>query len=301
MSEIATATMIGSAEDQNAPLFRTEFTLTGGHGAVVSAELQVSAQGIFQAYLGGSVVGGDVLSPGWSSYEWRLRYSRFDVTERMAGDSEQVVLGIALGNGWFRGRLGWSGARAVYGDRLGAIAALTIKFEDGHRQVVRTDESWRSGPSAVVADDLYDCQTVDARLVSDAWLRPGFADLAWSGVSARSFDAGRLVPYLGPPVVRHEEIRPVKVWASPAGKTLIDFGQNLVGWLKFSITGNRDEVIMLRHAEVLENGELGVRPLRSAKATDALILSGGKDFFEPTFTFHGFRYAEVTGCGRADP
>ena len=295
MSEIATATMIGSAEDQNAPLFRTEFTLTGGHGAVVSAELQVSAQGIFQAYLGGSVVGGDVLSPGWSSYEWRLRYSRFDVTERIAGDSGQVVLGIALGNGWFRGRLGWSGARAVYGDRLGAVAALTIKFEDGHRQVVRTDESWRSGPSAVVADDLYDGQTVDARLVSDAWLRPGFADLAWSGVSARSFDAGRLVPYLGPPVVRHEEIRPVKVWASPAGKTLIDFGQNLVGWLKFSIIGNRDEVIMLRHAEVLENGELGVRPLRSAKATDALILSGGEDFFEPTFTFHGFRYAEVTG------
>ena len=87
----------------------------------------------------------------------------------------------------------------------------------------------------------------------------------------------------------------MEIWQSPAGRTLIDFGQNLVGWLKFSVRGERGQTITLRHAEVLENGELGVRPLRSAKATDELILSGGEDFFEPTFTFHGFRYAEVTG------
>src|SRR4029079_11986667 len=100
---------------------------------------------------------------------------------------------------------------------------------------------------------------------------------------------------VSPPVVRHEELRPVKIWASPSGRTLIDFGQNLVGWLKFSVRGERGQTITLRHAEVLENGQLGVRPLRTAKATDALILSGGEDFFEPTFTFHGFRYAEITG------
>ena len=104
-----------------------------------------------------------------------------------------------------------------------------------------------------------------------------------------------LVEYVGPPVVRHEEIRPVQIWQSPAGKTLIDFGQNLVGWLKFSVRGERGQTITLRHAEVLEHGELGVRPLRTAKCTDELILSGREDFFEPTFTFHGFRYAEVTG------
>jgi alpha-L-rhamnosidase len=183
----------------------------------------------------------------------------------------------------------------LYGDRLGVIAALEISYEDGHRQVVRTDTSWTSGASAVLADDFYDGQTIDARLVSDAWRRPGFSDDSWTGVTVLDFDAALLVEYVSPPVVRHEELRPVEIWQSPAGRTLIDFGQNLVGWLKFSVRGERGQIITLRHAEVLENGELGVRPLRSAKATDELILSGGDDFFEPTLTFHGFRYAEVTG------
>ena len=237
-----------------------------------------------------------MLSPGWSSYEWRLRYRSYDVTELLQDHPDQpVVLGFALGNGWFRGRLGWNGKRAFYGTNLGALAQLEIRYTDGHVQTVVTDESWTAGPSAVVADDLYDGQTIDARLASDAWLRPGFADDSWGGVTALDFDDALLVEYVGPPVVRHEELRPVKIWQSPAGKTLIDFGQNLVGWLKFSVRGERGQTITLRHAEVLENGELGVRPLRTAKQTDKLILSGGEDFFEPTFTFHGFRYAEITG------
>ena len=192
--------------------------------------------------------------------------------------------------GWVGTAIGRSTA-----PKLGALAQLDIRYADGHVQTVVTDESWTAGPSAVVADDLYDGQTIDARLASDAWLRPGFTDDSWGGVTALDFDNALLVEYLGPPVIRHEEIRPVKIWRSPAGKTLIDFGQNLVGWLKFSVRGERDQTINLRHAEVLENGELGVRPLRTAKQTDKLILSGGEDFFEPTFTFHGFRYAEITG------
>ncbi len=105
----------------------------------------------------------------------------------------------------------------------------------------------------------------------------------------------RLAPYLGPPVVRHESRRPVEIWTSPAGRTLVDFGQNLVGWLRFTVRGEAGHEITLRHAEVLEDGELGVRPLRTARATDRFVLSGGDDLFEPTKTFHGFRYAEVTG------
>ncbi len=295
MSAIASATMISTTTDQTAPLLRTEFTLAADHGAVTSAELQVSAQGIVETFLNGRPVSKEVLSPGWSSYEWRLRYAQHDVTELLPAVDQLVVLGLALGNGWFRGRLTWSGVRALYGDRLGAIAALTVTYADGYNQVIRTDESWTAGPSAVIADDLYDGQTVDARLVSDAWLQPGIADDSWAGVEPIEFDTTTLVPYVGPSVVRQEEIRPVQIWSSPAGKTLVDFGQNLVGWLKFTVTGERGETIILRHAEVLENGELGVRPLRSALATDEFILSGGEDFFEPTFTFHGFRYAEVTG------
>jgi alpha-L-rhamnosidase len=296
MSQIANAAMISTPEDLTAPRLRSEFSLESGHGDVTGAVLQASAQGIFEAYLGGAKVGDDVLSPGWSSYEWRLRYREYDVTEQLTGLADTpVVLGIALGNGWYRGRLAWSGARDLYGNRLGAIAALTITYGDGYQQVIRTDEAWTSGPSPVLADDIYDGQTIDARLASTAWLQPGFIDETWTGVVALDFDNDKLTPYVGPPVIRHEEIRPVEIWQSPEGRTLVDFGQNLVGWLKFSVTGEGGQTITLRHAEVLERGELGVRPLRTAKATDELILSGGEDFFEPTFTFHGFRYAEVEG------
>ena len=109
------------------------------------------------------------------------------------------------------------------------------------------------------------------------------------------FDFSRLTPYIGPAVRRQEELQPIKIWTSPAGKTLVDFGQNLVGWVRLKVRGPAGTTITVRHAEVLENDELGTRPLRTAEATDRFILSGDDDEFEPTFTFHGFRYVEVDG------
>ena len=275
-----------------APLLRTEFGLAEGHGAVARATLHATAHGIFEAHLNGQPVSDDVLSPGWSSYEWRLRYRSYDVTALLQPTS---VLGIALGNGWFRGRLGWGGARALYGKELAALAQLEVEFSDGYVQTVVTDESWTAGPSAVLFNDLYDGQAIDARRYSNAWLEPGFSDEAWTGVHPAELDFSTLTPYIGPPVRRQEELPPIKIWTSPTGKTLVDFGQNLVGWIRASVQGPAGTTITLRHAEVLEKEELGTRPLRTAKATDRFILSGAEDVFEPTFTFHGFRYVEVDG------
>jgi alpha-L-rhamnosidase len=281
-----------------APLLRTEFVLEEGHGPVSRAILHATAHGVFEAYLNSQPVSEDVLSPGWSSYEWRLRYRSYDVTSLLQPRS---VFGIALGNGWFRGRLGWGGGSAYYGQELAALAQLEIEFSDGYVQTVVTDESWAAGPSAVVFNDLYDGQAVDARRYTDAWLEPGYSDVSWTGVHPAELDFGTLTPYIGPPVSRQEEVRPIKIWTSPTGKTLVDFGQNLVGWVKIHVQGPAGTTITLRHAEVLENEELGTRPLRTAKATDRFILSGGDDVFEPTFTFHGFRYVEVDGWpGGAD-
>jgi alpha-L-rhamnosidase len=281
-----------------APLLRTEFVLEEGHGPVSRAILHATAHGVFEAYLNSQSVSEDVLSPGWSSYEWRLRYRSYDVTSLLQPRS---VLGIALGNGWFRGRLGWGGGSAYYGQELAALAQLEIEFSDGYVQTVVTDESWAAGPSAVVFNDLYDGQAVDARRYTDAWLEPGYSDVSWTGVHPAELDFGTLTPYIGPPVSRQEEVRPIKIWTSPTGKTLVDFGQNLVGWVKIHVQGAAGTTITLRHAEVVENEELGTRPLRTAKATDRFILSGGDDVFEPTFTFHGFRYVEVDGWpGGAD-
>jgi alpha-L-rhamnosidase len=289
------AQMITPEIDHDAPLLRRELSLEPGHGEVTSARWLVSAQGVFEAFLAGAPVSSDVLSPGWSSYEWRIRYREYDVTAAVAAADGPIVLGLALGNGWFRGRLTWHGIRRVYADEIAAIAQLEITYADGHVQTVITDATWAAGPAAVVENDLYDGETVDARLESDDWLQPGFGGDGWAGVRVVDFDVARLVPYIGPPVTRHEEIRPIKIWASPAGHTLIDFGQNLVGWLKFTVQGEAGTTITIKHAEVLEHDELGTRPLRTAKATDHFILSGGVDTFEPTFTFHGFRYAQVEG------
>ena len=289
------ARLVGPDDEfAGAPLLRREFGLDTGHGPVAEAVLHATARGVFTASVNGAAVSDEVLSPGWSSYEWRLRYRSYDVTPLLPGDGA-VVLGLALGNGWHRGRLGWSGRRAIYGDELGALAQLEVVFADGHRQIVVTDESWRSGPSAVLGNDLYDGETIDARLVDDAWQQPGFGGNGWTGVHAQEFDTALLTPYIGPVVRRQEEIRPAKVWTSPTGKTLVDFGQNLVGWLRVAVRGEPGATVTIRHAEVLENDELGVRPLRTAEATDRFLLSGRDDVFEPTLTFHGFRYAEVDG------
>ena len=287
------ARMIAPDEDFNgAPLLRREFTIEPGHGAITRASLTLSALGVVQAWLNGRPISDDLLTPGWSSYEWRLKYVTYDVTGLVDAGN---VLGLALGNGWFRGRLGWSGRSALYGDELGAFAQLEVTFEDGYTQVIATDRSWTSGPSAVVANDLYDGETIDARLRDDSWLRPGFAGENWVGVHVLDFDTNILTPRVSPGVVRWNELPVKEVTTSPSGKTLVDFGQNLVGWVRIAVQGPAGAEITVKHAEVLEHGELGTRPLRTALATDRYILSGDRDEFEPTFTFHGFRYAEISG------
>src|SRR5690242_14370917 len=292
MPERWSARMIGpDADFAGAPLLRKEFRLEPGHGEVAEATLHATARGVFTASINGSPVADEVLTPGWSSYEWRLRYRTYDVTHLLTNTpSGEVVLGLALGNGWHRGRLTWSGGRGFYGDELGALAQLEIAYTDGHRQIVATDQTWQAGASAVLANDLYDGQTIDARLVDTAWQLPGCAGNRWAGVHAQEFDPSTLTPYLGPVAHRQQELRPMRVWTSPAGATLVDFGQNLVGWLRVTVQGQPGVTITLRHAEVLENEELGTRPLRTARATDRFVLSGGNDVFEPTLTFHGFRY-----------
>lgn len=287
-----TARMITPAIDLTAPVFRREVALDGSHGQVLSATWHVSSLGVFEARINGKPVGEDVLSPGWSAYEWRLRYRSYDVSGLL---EDTNVMTVVVGNGWYRGRLGFMGGRAFYGDRLGLIAELEITYEDGHRQRIHTDDSWTATSSDIVADDLYDGQVIDARRRSTDWFTFGATPERTVPVRPLDFDTSVLVPYLGPPVRRQEVLKPVQVWASPSGRTLVDFGQNLVGWVRFTVRGPQGAEIRVRHAEVLEHEELGVRPLRSAQATDRFILSGGSDAFEPTMTFHGFRYAEITG------
>ncbi len=280
-----------------APILGRTLTLRND-SAVVSARLYATAHGVYVATLNGTRVGDEILAPGWTAYAERLRYQTYDVTELLqAGENSLEVL---LGNGWYRGRLAWGGQRALYGDRLALLAQLEVTYADGSVETVGTDERWTARSSGVLADDLYDGQRTD--------LRPAAAGSAAGGavagdaggadaVETVEADLGRLVAPEGPPVRATEVLPAVKVWTSPTGRTLVDFGQNLVGWVRLTArnTGEGAEVT-IRHAEVLEHEELGVRPLRTAEATDTFVLPAADEVvLEPSLTFHGFRYAEVTG------
>ncbi|MFC7876916.1 family 78 glycoside hydrolase catalytic domain [Isoptericola sp. NPDC057391] len=262
-------------------------------GPVASARLYVTAHGVYDAWIGGRRVGDHHLDPGWTAYDARLRYQTFDVTEHLrAPGADRIAVG--LGNGWYRGQLTWTHQRDTYGDRLALLAQLEVTFEDGRRQTVVTDERWRAGTTGVLADDLYDGQTTDLRqaLAPDA-VADGPVDVLEAGPATGT---GRLVAPTGPPVREVATVPAREVRASPSGRQIVDFGQNVVGWVRLRVTGERGDTVTVRHAEVLEDGELGVRPLRAARATDTYVLAGGEQVLEPAYTFHGFRYAEVTGA-----
>ncbi|NUR88916.1 MAG: family 78 glycoside hydrolase catalytic domain, partial [Nonomuraea sp.] len=285
--------------DGPAPLLRRDFTV---RGPVAHARLYVTAHGLHETELNGTVVGDDVLAPGWTSYHHRLRYRTHDVTALLREGPNAI--GATLADGWYRGRVGFLGGKtALYGDRTALIAQLEITYADGGTDLVVTDASWRCAPGPITATGLYDGEKHDARLTPDGWSAPGFDDASWLPADALPHDPALLVSPTGPPVRRIETLAPVDVLTSPSGATILDFGQNVSGRLRIRVQGPAGHTVTLRHAEVLEDGELALRPLREAAALDRYTLrGGGPEEWEPRFTVHGFRYASVEGWpGELDP
>ncbi len=275
---------------QPSPLLRREFAV---RAHVKHARLYISALGVYKVQLNGETIGDHVMAPGWTSYHHRLRYQTFDVASLL--HEGRNAFGVMLGDGWFRGRLGFGGGRRnIYGEHLALLAQLEITYSDGTTEKIVTDETWRAATGPILASDIYDGETYDARLERDGWTNANYRDNDWKSVRVIEWDFNTLIAPIGPPVRHLQEIAPTRIFKSPSGRTLVDFGQNLVGRLRLTVQGNAGHQITLRHAEVLENGELGTRPLRTAKATDHYTLRGEAiETWEPRFTFHGFRYAEI--------
>jgi alpha-L-rhamnosidase len=278
--------------DRRPPLVRTAFRVDAG---VRRARLYVTAHGVHETEINGRRVGRDILSPGWTVYGERLRYYTHDVTNLLAeGDN---AIGAWLGDGWYRGRIGFNGGyRNLYGSDISLIAQLEIEYADGRRQTVATDNSWSASFGPILFSGLYDGETYDSRLEQAGWSEPGFDDSRWTPVAVTPRDPATLVAPEGPPVRCTEELAPVEVTRGPSGAYILDFGQNLVGRLSIVVDGPAGTTITLRHAEVTQDGELYTRPLRLAASTDTIILDGlGERRWEPRFTIHGFRYAELDG------
>jgi alpha-L-rhamnosidase len=274
------------------PLLRRDFRLKR---PVAAARAYVTSHGVYEFHLNGRRVGEDVLTPGWTSYATRLQYQTYDVTSLLRpGDN---AVGAMLGNGWYRGNIGFRKRRNVYGDRLALLLQIDITYADGGRETIGTDDQWKASTGPVVMSEIYHGETYDARLEKRGWTEPAFDDRGWSPARVVAHSKEVLIAPTGPPIRRVEELKPREILRTPAGLQVVDMGQNMVGWVRLRVQGPAGATVTLRHAEAVDkDGNFYVQNLRAAEQTLRYTLSGsGIETYEPRFTFQGFRYVAVEG------
>ncbi len=281
-----------TAKSNPCPMLRREFEVRGD---VRSARAYVSSHGLYEMHLNGRRVGEEVLTPGWTSYDDHIQYQTYDITSQVHKGRNAV--GVILGDGWYRGNLAFSGQRNTYGDRLALLAQIHLDLADGSVQDIVSDEGWKASTGPILMSDIYNGETYDARMEKKGWDSSGYDDAAWAGVKLVSHPKNNLVAPAGPPVRRIQEIRPLSILRTQSGDTIVDMGQNMVGWMRLKVSGPAGTIVTLKHAEVLDKeGNLYTENLRAAKQTVEYTLKGdGLEVFEPHFTFQGFRYVLVKG------
>ncbi len=276
-----------------ARMLRKEFTVDK---KIRHATVYFAGLGTSELYLNGAKVGDAVLSPGLTDYDKHVLYVTHDVTRQVA--QGRNAAGIMLGNGRYYAPR----SREPIGTRdFGYPKAkfqLNVEYEDGSRMSVVSDDSWKltaNGP--IRANNEYDGEEYDARMEAAGWSRAGFDDSKWEAAHVVSAPAGALAAQMAEPLRVTETLKPVSVKKLRPGVYIYDMGQNLVGWCRLRVNGPKGTQVTLRHSETLErDGSLYLANLRSAKATDIYTLKGGgPEVWEPRFTYHGFRYVEVTG------
>jgi alpha-L-rhamnosidase len=264
---------------------RKEFTLPA---PVVRAKIFVAAAGYYELRINGTRIGDHVLDPANSTFAKRILYAAYDVTHVVRQGANAV--GLLLGEGWFRGRV--------------ALIQLNVELEGGRSMEIHTDTSWQAGQSPILEDSIYNGETYDARKEQPGWDRAGFTGTGWKPASAVAKEPTALLSgQTMPPIKVVQDIAPFKLTNPAPGVYVYDMGQNFSGWVKLRVSGPAGTRVRLRHAELLyDNGMLNVENLRSARATDVYILKGsGEEVYQPHFTYHGFRYVEVTGYPGVPP
>ncbi len=272
----------------DARLLRKEFLLDE---KLVSAKAYVTSLGLYEFYVNGNQIGEDLFAPGWTSYDKRLLYQRYDLTDLLSEGTNCIA--SMVGNGWYKGVIGFELHKNNYGQKNAFFCQLELETVSGKKRIFCSDRSWKWHEGPVLFSELYDGETYDARSEIPGWNEPGFDQSAWKSVEVVEHDYATLSPEEGVPVQVIEEVTAKKLLTTPKGETVIDFGQNLTGWVKFSVQGKAGEKVVLRHAEILDaTGNFYTENLRSAKQTVTYILKGEKkgETYHPHFSFQGFRY-----------
>jgi len=278
-----------------ATYIRKSFTIKS---TVSKATAYISALGLYEFHLNGKRVGDQILSPEWTDYDKRVSYQTYDVTELISAGEN--VAGAILGEGWYAGRL-MNVGRFPYGKFPRLLVQIEIEMDDGSHQIIVSNESWNSttrGP--IISSGIYNGETYDARLAFPGWDCPGFNDKKWSRARSFNLDSRRLVWLCNEPIRFEKELTPVKITEPEPGIYVVDFGQNMVGWCKLHAEGLKDKAISILHGEAIKNdGTLYTENLRGALQNDYYIPDADGLFdYEPRFTYHGFRYVELSGLSK---
>ncbi|MBV5314944.1 MAG: glycoside hydrolase family 78 protein [Prolixibacteraceae bacterium] len=261
---------------------------------VQSARVYVTSLGLYQLFLNGKKVSTDLFTPGWTSYKNRVQYQTYDVTSMI---QQKNSIGAIVGDGWYRGNIGWSNQNGYYGSKIALLAQLQLTYSDGTTEIICTDNSWNAANGPILNSDIYNGETYDARLEMPGWSTAGFDASKWGKATVAEHSKKNLIAPQGAVVKAIEEIKPLKLVTTPKGETVFDMGQNMVGWVKLRVQGKKGDQVTLKFAEVLtKEGNFYTDNLRAAKCTDVYILKGdGEEIYEPHFTFHGFRFVKIEG------
>jgi alpha-L-rhamnosidase len=283
----------GPRTSSPAPFLRKEFTL---QKQFIAARLYVTALGLYECHLNGVRVGEALLTPGWTDYFRRIQYQVYDVTKLLRSGTN--AFGAILGDGWGVGHIAWLG-RQHYADRPQLLAQIVVTHADDSQEIIATDQDWKVTQGPILEADMLMGESYDARRELLNWSKPGYDDVSWRPVEIFTDSGASLVATNGPAVKRQESLRPVSIHIIPAlrPRWVFDMGQNMVGWVRLAVRGEKGTTITIRYAEALNpDGSLYTTNLRTARSTDHYTLKGGDDeTWEPRFTFHGFRYVEVAG------
>ena len=274
------------------PLLVKDFSLSG---EVESVRAYVCGLGIYELEINGQKAGNEYLLPGYHCYDFHLEYQTFDITGLVRAGENRV--GLALGPGWYKGDIVFDRYHNLYGDTMQAICEVRVLLKDGTEQVIPTDLTWKSYPSPVTFSNIYDGEHYDARREIPGWSAPCCQGEA-GGVVPGTEGTERLIARLGPKIVKKASFSPT-VLQTKKGETVLDFGQNMTGWVEFGADEPAGTEIVLTYGEVLQDGCFYRDNLRSAKAEYRYISNGRPAHVRPHFTFYGFRYVKVEGVSQA--
>jgi alpha-L-rhamnosidase len=283
----------------DASLFRKDF---GVSARVQTARLTITSLGAYQAFVNGKPVAPEtLLAPGWTDFHKRVLYQTYDVTPLLAqGDN---TLGVMLGGGWYSSPMTWVGVRYFPGPNL-LRAQLDVTLADGTHQTIVSDRSWQTAPAPITFSEIYGGESYDARLAQSGWRLPHFDSKNWTPATTSSVPDSKMMLTAQPDLPISTQLTLPPIALQPANAThpaVFDMGQNMVGNVRLHLRGPRGSVVRLRYAERLNpDGSIYTENLRNADATDTYVLAGdGDETWTPAFTFHGFRYVELSYLGGA--